>query len=271
MTSEEEKLSTAKNDALRDRRAFLSKAARLGGVAGAGILGAGDLLKTSNEAFAANQATAGYKWKTDSYGNLGMFDSNGTEILSITDQGLLTLFAPSSSNGPGSDLRVNYSNSLFGSGIPRIGFAMKWGKVTSSESVTVQAPQVWDVVYLMVGHLKITGYEGINPVTFTVNYTDPTGYNFTGTLCSVTPTTKVQNVDFSPICEDIGYGTDITVSVNLGVGDSVENMQGYLTFIEVDRRPGGQFNINVPSGMNEGDANQQLMGFSTGDWDGQLQ
>lgn len=249
------------------RRKFLTRAAVLGAGAGAIGLGGAGMLKSANALSATN---TGYDWDMDSQGNFGLFDSEGIEILSFSDRGELVLFYPNTSTRQGSDLRVNFSNSLFGSGIPRIAFAMKWGSVLGSESVTVFSPPRWDVVYLMVGHLKITGFSGTNPVTFTVNYTDPPGANFTATLCSVLPTENLQNTDFSPVCEDIGQGTKITISVNLGEGDTVENMQGYLTFVEVDRRPGGSFNKSVPLGMDTGDANLQLNGFSIGAWDGQL-
>jgi hypothetical protein len=250
------------------RRKFLKKTAIMGG--GAGLLGLGSTGLIRAAAVASGPAQD-YFWAEDSNGNYGLYDTSGTEMLSVTNEGLVDLFYPNTSTEPGPDLRVNFSNSLFGSGIPRIAFAMKWGSILTSDSVFVIAPQDWIVVYLMVGHLKITGYSGTSPITFTVNYTDPPGHNFTATLCSVTPSENIQNTDFSPVCEDIRPGSKITVSVNLGAGDTVTNMQGYLTFLEVDRRPGGDYNTYVPKGLDKGDANLQLAGFSKGEWSGQLQ
>lgn len=257
-----------RNPRVEDRRQFLRRTALVGGgtVSAMGIGGAG-FLKVP-KAYAAKSTS--FDWNEDAKGRYGLFDSSGTEILSVDNRGQLALFYPYSRTGSGSDIRVDFSNSLFGSGIPRIAFAMKWNMVLDSQSFSVTSPQDWDVVYLMVGHLKITGFSGSNPVNFTVNYIDPPGDNFTATLCSVTPTISPQNTDFSPVCEDIHSGSKITISIDLGAGNSVANMQGYLTFVELDRRPGGSYNLAVPEGMNTGDANQQLMGFSTGSWDGQL-
>jgi hypothetical protein len=248
------------------RRRFLKQAAVLGSAAGAIGLGGADFMRPS---VAMSNQPVSYSWEGDSNGNFGLYNPVGRQVLSVSERGLMTFFSPPAP-GVGSDFRVNYSNSLFGSGIPRIAFAMKWARVLSSQSFSVISPQDWEVVYLMVGHLKVTGYTGISPITFTVNYTDPPGDNFTATLCSIIPTQSPQNTDFSPVCEDIHTASEITIAVNLPSDATVTNMQGYLTFIEVDRRPGGEFNKNVPDGMDTGDANQQLMGFSIGEWDGQL-
>lgn len=168
------------------------------------------------------------------------------------------------------DLRVDYSNSLFDSEYFENRLCYGVGEVLNSQNFSATSPNDWEVVYLMVGHLKITGYSETEPVSFTVNYTDPPGHNFPATLCSVVPTQRVQNTDFTPICEDIGTSTKITISIDLAEGDSVTNMKGYLAFLEVDRRPGRTFNPAVSEGMNTGDANQRLVGFSTGAWDGKL-